>query len=261
MEAGPPHVQVVHLAKRFFHPGLGKESDVLQPMDFSVAKGEFIAIVGPSGCGKSTLLHLIAGLLQPTSGHVLVDDRVVKDPGPDRVIVFQNAALLPWRTAFRNVVYGLECLKRPGEEAAARARACLDLVGLDGFAHHYPHELSEGMKQRVNLARALAVDPDILLMDEPFASLDDETRDTMQRELLGIWTRSQKTVLFVTHQIGEALYLADRVMVLSHRPGRLLETVSVELPRPRDASAKRSVWLADAHDHIRRLLGRPGGPL
>jgi NitT/TauT family transport system ATP-binding protein len=247
------------VSKRFFDPGLGEEADVLQSIDFSVRSGEFVAVVGPSGCGKSTLLHIIAGLLKPTSGRVVVDDRVVTAPGPDRVIAFQNAALLPWRTALDNVVYGLECLKTPREPAMTRARACLDLVGLAGFAQHYPHELSEGMKQRVNLARALAVEPDILLMDEPFAALDDETREAMQWELLGIWHRSRQTVLFVTHQIAEALFLADRVVVLSHRPGRILEMIGVELPRPRDDSTRRSAWLIDAHDHIRRLLVFPSG--
>jgi NitT/TauT family transport system ATP-binding protein len=252
-----PKLRLVNLSKRFFHPGLGQETDILCAIDLSVAEGEFVAIVGPSGCGKTTLLHLVASLLQPSSGQVLLDDQVIAAPGPDRVLVFQNAALLPWRTALKNAVYGLECLRRPHEEAMSRARACLELVGLGGFAQHYPHELSEGMKQRVNLARALAVEPAILLMDEPFASLDDETREAMQGELLRIWYGSRQTVLFVTHQIGEALYLADRVVVLSRRPGRVRATIAVELPRPRKESTRRSPWLSDAHDHIRRLLEPP----
>ena len=242
------------ISKSFLHADSGRDLLVLDAIESEVARGEFLAIVGPSGCGKTTLLHIIAALVRPGSGRVLVDGHVVSEPGPDRVIVFQDAALLPWRSAVRNVSYGLECLGRPDRSALAEAASWLDRVGLHGYAQHYPHQLSEGMKQRVNLARALAVNPDILVMDEPFASLDDDAREAMQRVLLDLWSGSGKTVVFVTHQIAEALFLADRILVLSHRPARVLDTIAVELPRPREDSMRRLAWMGETHDRIRLLL-------
>jgi len=230
---------------------------VLDEITLAAATGEFVALVGPSGCGKTTLLHILDGLLPPTRGRVLVEGRPVTSPGRERAIVFQDAALLPWRSTLGNVAYGLECLKVPRPEARAAARTWLDAVGLGGFEHHYPHELSGGMQQRANLARALAVDPAILLMDEPFVSLDAQTREAMQTELLELWTRTRKTVLFVTHLISEAIYLADRIVVLTTRPARVQQTIAVELPRPRAHSVRRTAWFRECEDHVRALLA-PG---
>jgi len=178
-------------------------------------------------------------LLPPTAGRIFLDGREVREPGPDRAMVFQDASLLPWRSVLGNVLYGLECQKVDRRSALDRARTFIDMVGLSGFEHHYPHELSGGMQQRVNLARALALDPQILLMDEPFASLDAQTRELMQEELLSIWQRAGKTVLFVTHQINEAVYLSDRVIVFSARPGRVKRVIPIEIERPRKLRVKR----------------------
>ena len=185
---------------------------------------------------------------------VLVDGEVVTRPGPDRAVVFQDASLLPWRTVLNNVCYGLECLGVGGREAKERAGHLISLVGLSGFEHHYPHELSGGMQQRVNLARALVVDPKILLMDEPFASLDAQTRELMQEELTRIWAKSQKTVLFITHQIDEAIYLADRVMVFSGRPGKVKQSVTVDIGRPRPIGVKRQARFHALEDRIWGLI-------
>jgi len=202
--------------------------------DIDVAEGEFVSIVGPSGCGKSTFLSILLGLIKPDSGELLMHGRKISGPGTDRGMVFQEFGLLPWRTVQHNIELGLELKKVPGAERRAVAERLVALVGLTGFEGHYPHELSGGMKQRVGLARALATDPDVLLMDEPFAALDAQTRDLMQVELLRIWREAKKTVLFVTHQIDEAIYLSDRVMVMSKRPGRTKRTFAIDLPRPRD---------------------------
>ncbi|MDX6204760.1 MAG: NitT/TauT family transport system ATP-binding protein [Frankiales bacterium] len=200
----------------------------LQDFSLDVAAGEFLALVGPSGSGKSTLLDLLAGLTRPTSGQVEVDGRTVDGPGLDRAVVFQQYALFPWRTARANVEFGLEASRVPRRQRAARANEYLDLVGLAGFGERYPHELSGGMKQRVAIARSLAYEPDILLMDEPFAALDAQTREQLQDELLRIWRATGKTVVFITHSIDEAVYLGQRVAVLTSRPGRLKRVV--ELP-------------------------------
>jgi NitT/TauT family transport system ATP-binding protein len=206
----------------------------LADFDVEVGRGEFVSLVGPSGCGKSTFLNVVLGLLEPDAGTVRVAGRPVDGPAPDRAMVFQEFGLLPWRTAEANVELGLELRGVPGAARRRRARELIELVGLAGFERHYPHELSGGMKQRVGLARALATDPEILLMDEPFAALDAQTRDLMQAELLTIWERTRTTVLFVTHSIEEAAYLSDRVVVLSARPGRQKAEIGIGLPRPRD---------------------------
>ena len=202
--------------------------------DLDVEEGEFLSIVGPSGCGKSTFLNILLGLIKPDSGELTMMGRKIAGPGTDRAMVFQEFGLLPWRTVRHNIELGLELKKVPAGKRHATADRLIALVGLAGFDGHYPHELSGGMKQRVGLARALATDPDVLLMDEPFAALDAQTRDLMQVELLRIWREARKTVLFVTHQIDEAIYLSDRVMVMSKRPGRAKKTFAIDLARPRD---------------------------
>ncbi len=212
----------------------------LDTVSLRVERGEFIAIVGPSGCGKSTLLLLVNGLLHPTSGRILLNGRPVTAPGPDRALVFQEFALLPWRTVLQNVELGLEVTGRSPAERRAVARENLRLVGLSAFERHYPHQLSGGMRQRVGIARALSVGPEVLLMDEPFGALDAQTRQIMGAELLRIWERDRKTILFVTHDIDEAIYLADRVVVMSASPGRVLEILPIALPRPRDFELRNS---------------------
>src|SRR6266849_531073 len=206
----------------------------LHRFDIDVEEGEFLSIVGPSGCGKSTFLNVLLGLLRPDSGDLAVAGRRISGPGTDRGMVFQEFGLLPWRTVQSNVELGLELKRLPVEARRDISQRFIDMVGLAGFEGHYPHELSGGMKQRVGLARALATDPDVLLMDEPFAALDAQTRDLMQVELLRIWREARKTVLFVTHQIDEAIYLSDRVMVMSKRPGHAKKMFTIGLPRPRD---------------------------
>lgn len=202
----------------------------LNDVSFDVRAGEFVTLVGPSGCGKSTLLDLLCGLTAPTSGRILVDGRSVDGPGLDRGIVFQQYALFPWRTALGNVEFGLEAKGGiPKAERTRRARAFLSMVGLSDFENRYPHELSGGMKQRVAIARSLSYDPDILLMDEPFAALDEETRESLQRELLGIWQRTGKTIVFITHSIDEAVFLGQRVVVMAARPGRIKAIVDVPI--------------------------------
>src|SRR6266404_8741591 len=188
-------------------PRTGSRLAALDSVNLKITDGEFVSIVGPSGCGKTTFLSVVDGLIPASGGRILVDGKAVTKPGPDRAMVFQDASLLPWRTVLQNVLYGLECLNVGAREAKERASHFIELVGLSGFEHHYPYELSGGMQQRVNLARALVMDPKILLMDEPFASLDAQTRELMQEELLRIWKAARKTVLFVTHQIDEAIYL------------------------------------------------------
>jgi NitT/TauT family transport system ATP-binding protein len=201
----------------------------LDDVSLDIADGTFLSLVGPSGSGKSTLLDLLGGLATPTSGEVLIDGEPVRGPGLDRGVVFQQYALFPWRTARANVEFGLEGGRLGKRQRAERAREYLDLVGLSGFEDRYPHELSGGMKQRVAIARSLAYDPAVLLMDEPFAALDAQTREQLQDELLRIWRRTGKTIVFVTHGIDEAVYLGQRVAVLTSRPGRLKAVVDVDL--------------------------------
>jgi NitT/TauT family transport system ATP-binding protein len=234
----------------------------LQDVDLQVMEGEFLSIVGPSGCGKTTFLSVVDGLIPATAGTITVDGREVSAPGPDRAMVFQDASLLPWRTVLGNVVYGLECQRVPAREARERARHFIDMVGLSGFEQHYPHELSGGMQQRVNLARALVMDPQILLMDEPFAALDAQTRELMQEELLQIWLKARKTVLFITHQIDEAIFLSDRVVVFTARPGRVRHILPVGLERPRRLSLKRDARFQAIEDEVWTLIqeeARRGG--
>jgi NitT/TauT family transport system ATP-binding protein len=205
----------------------------LADISLEVAEGEFVSILGPSGCGKSTLLYIVGGFVQPTQGTVAVDGKPVTGPGPDRGPVFQEFALFPWKTVLGNVMYGPLERGMARSRAEEKARALIALVHLTGYENFYPKELSGGMKQRVAIARTLAYGPSILLMDEPFGALDAHTRTGMQKELLEIWERDRKTVLFVTHSVEEAVFLSDRVVVLTRSPGRIKETVRIDLPRPR----------------------------
>jgi NitT/TauT family transport system ATP-binding protein len=250
----PPKLEAQDIGLAYLQPRTGTPLVALDRVNLQIDEGEFVAIVGPSGCGKTTFLSVVDGLIAATSGRVLVDGEVVTRPGPDRAVVFQDASLLPWRTVLTNVCYGLECLGVGVREAQARAGRLIALVGLAGFEHHYPHELSGGMQQRVNLARALVVDPKILLMDEPFAALDAQTRELMQEELTRIWAQARKTVLFITHQIDEAIYLADRVVVFSGRPGTVKDSIVVEIERPRPIGVKRQARFHALEDRIWSLI-------
>ncbi len=232
----------------------------LNDVSLEVNDGEFLAIVGPSGCGKTSLMNIVAGLLPYEEGSVSIDGKKVHGPGTDRAVVFQHSSLLPWRTITGNVRYGMEMQKR-FDEATMQQRAdhFLKLVGLTGFEKHFPGELSGGMQQRVNLARALAADPVVMLMDEPFAALDSQTREFMQAELLKIWSKAQKTVVFITHQINEAVYLADRVAVMSPRPGRLKAIFDIPFSRPRTLALKRDPKFLEIEDKIWQLIEEESG--
>ncbi|QLD86598.1 ABC transporter ATP-binding protein [Natronomonas halophila] len=208
----------------------------LKNVSFDVEDGEFVCIVGPSGCGKTTLFRIIAGLESATDGEVYLSGERVDEPTPNMGVVFQEYHLFPWRTVRGNVAFGLEKQGTPKAERRERVAHLVDLVGLEGFSESYPKELSGGMKQRVAIARALAADPELLLMDEPFGAVDAQTREMLQNELLDIWQETEKTVLFVTHDVEEAVKLADRIVVMAKEPGRILETVEVDLPRPRTRS-------------------------
>ncbi len=213
----------------------------LDNVNLEIKKGEFLALVGPSGCGKSTFLDIVGGMTQPSGGRVYIDGKPINGPALDRGIIFQGYALFPWRTALENVEFGLQAKGTPKNERDAIARKYLSLVGLSAFEDHYPYELSGGMKQRVAIARALAYDPDVLLMDEPFGALDAQTREILQVELLRIWDETHKTILFVTHSIDEAVFLADRIAIMTARPGVIKNIVEVDLPRPRlDEETKSS---------------------
>jgi NitT/TauT family transport system ATP-binding protein len=238
----------------YYTPRTGRRVLAVDHLNLQIHEGEFLAICGPSGCGKTTFLNAVDGLLPINSGEIRLDDRVITKPGHDRAMVFQQASLLPWRTVFKNVAYGLELRGQTGKEARERVQRFISLVGLEGFEEAYPHELSGGMQQRANLARALAADPEILLMDEPFAALDAQTREFMQQELLRIWNADRKTVLFITHQIDEAIFLADRVVVMTARPGRVKAIFDIDIPRPRNLHVKRDPVFLKYLDDIWTLI-------
>jgi ABC-type nitrate/sulfonate/bicarbonate transport system ATPase subunit len=215
----------------------------LEPIDLEVSDGELVCLLGPSGCGKSTFLQIVAGFIKPTGGSVMIDGTQVTGPDRKRIFVFQERGVFPWLTVAENIAFGLGDLSK--DERAKRVAAHVELVGLDGFEHAYPHELSGGMKQRVEVARALAVDPDMLFLDEPFGALDSMTRLTMRSELLRIWQAAKKTILFVTHDVDESVQLADRVVVMSARPATIRKIVDIDIPRPRDLSSPRYLELRD----------------
>lgn len=243
-------VAVDRVSKTFDGPDGSVEA--LRDVSFTAEPGKFVCVVGPSGCGKTTLIRIIAGLVDPTAGEIRIGDRPVTGPGMDRGMVFQEYGLFPWRTVLGNVRFGLEERDLSAAERDRRAREMIELVGLDGFEESYPTSLSGGMKQRVGIARALAVDPTILLMDEPFGSLDAQTKEMLQGELLRIWAETGKTVLFVTHDIVESVRLADHIVVLGTEPGHVVDVVDVPLSRPRDRTNDAFVAL---RNDVRSLIG------
>lgn len=232
----------------------GTTTLAVEDISLTVERGEFVSIVGPSGCGKTTFLKTVNGLITPAGGSITLHDQPLSQSARDRAMVFQDASLFPWFTVERNIAYGLECQGKRSREARRQVKPFIDLVGLSGFERHYPYEISGGMQQRANLARALAVEPRVLLMDEPFASLDAQTREMMQSELLDVWSKTNKTVLFITHQIDEAIYLSDRVIVLSARPSRVLADIPIALPRPRSLDVKRNDVFVEYADRVWTLI-------
>lgn len=223
----------------------------LKDVNLEIHDGEFVCLLGPSGCGKTTLLRMIGGLDVPTSGTITIDGKVVDGPSPKMTMVFQEYSLYPWRTVSENVGFGLEMTGVPPEMREQEVAKRLKLVGLESFANSYPYELSGGMRQRAAVARALATDPAVMLMDEPFGALDAQTRNKMQRELLNIWTETQKTILFVTHSVDEAVYLADKIVILTPRPGSIHEIYEIPMPRPRD---RTSVEFAQIRKNILHVI-------
>jgi len=232
----------------------GQALEVLNVEQFTVREGEFVTVIGPSGCGKSTFLHIMGGFIKAESGSIRVYGEEVNGPGPDRGMMFQEFALFPWRTVAGNIAWGLEAQGVPREQIKNTVWTYLQITGLGEFSNHFPAELSGGMKQRVALARVLAFDPKVLLMDEPFGALDAQTRESMQEELTRLWVQTGKTIVFVTHDIEEAVYLGDRVVVLTARPARIREEVRIELPRPRGLEVKKSVQCLDYRNYIWDLI-------
>jgi len=250
-------IEITGLSKSFTKSDKSKKTvEVLRDINFNIRENEFITIVGPSGCGKTTLLRMIAGLIKPDAGTIEVGGQIVEGPSPDRAMVFQTFALMPWASAMRNVAFGLELRGTPKMEREEIARTLLEKVGLKGFENSLPSELSGGMRQRVGLARALAVNPTVLLMDEPFGGLDEQTKRLMQEELLRIWELERKTVVFVTHSLDEAILLADRCILMSARPGQINKILDIDLGRPRTRDAelnpKYAAFKKELWEHLRQ---------
>jgi NitT/TauT family transport system ATP-binding protein len=242
-------ISVEHVSKEF---GSDKSQvQAVKDINLTVSEGEFVSIVGPSGCGKSTLLYMLGGFVSPTAGRLLADGQPIIAPGIDRGIVFQEFALFPWLTVFDNIAYGLEMAGMPAAERTNAVQHYISLIGLTGFERRYPRELSGGMKQRVALARTFAYEPSILLLDEPFGALDSLTRETMQDELRRLWRTTGKTIVMVTHDVGEAVYLSNRVCVMSQRPGRIVEEFAINLDR---SGAREDVVLSDAYTAIHNAV-------
>ena len=251
-EAGKIALEALGVRKSYAKDG--RTLPVLDVERFAVRDGEFVTVIGPSGCGKSTLLHIMGGFIPAEAGAIRIYGNAVNGPGPDRGMMFQEFALFPWKTVSGNVAWGLEAQGFRKDEIEATVRSYLEMIGLTEFRNHYPAELSGGMKQRVALARVLAFNPKVLLMDEPFGALDAQTRESMQEEVTRLWERTRKTIVFVTHDIEEAVFLGDRVVVLSARPGRIREEVKIELPRPRSLEIKKSAQCHEYRNHIWDLI-------
>jgi NitT/TauT family transport system ATP-binding protein len=232
-------VCVKKVSKLFVDEG-GRQVKALDGVSFEVQEGEFLCILGPSGCGKTTLLRMLAGLDQPTSGELYLKDAPIMKPGPERGMIFQEFALFPWQTVIKNIEFGLEIKGLSRRERSRIAGKYIEMIGLNGFENSYPHEISGGMKQRVAVARALANEPEVLLMDEPFGTLDAQTRHSMQEELLSIWHNTGKTILFVTHCVNETAFLAERAIVLTPRPGQIKESVQIDLKHPRQRNGEQT---------------------
>ena len=245
-------LQATGIRKRYAKNGVSLE--ILDVASFAAREGEFITVIGPSGCGKSTFLHIMGGFIPAEAGRIEVYGKQVQGPGPDRGMMFQEFSLFPWKTVAGNVAWGLEAQGLSKEKVQKSVNEHLAMIGLTEFRNHYPAELSGGMKQRVALARVLAFDPEVLLMDEPFGALDAQTREAMQEELTRLWERSGKTIVFVTHDIDEAVYLGDRVVVLTARPGRIREEIRIDLPRPRALEIKKSVQCHEYRNYIWDLI-------
>ncbi len=241
------YISITNLSKKF--EGNGQIVPALQGINLTLSRGEFACLLGPSGCGKSTLLNAVAGFIQPSSGEIVVDGRPVIEPGPERGVVFQEYAIFPWMTVYRNIAFGLEIQGSSATETAGRVDALLDKLGLREFRDRFPKDLSGGMRQRVAIARLLAIDSPVMLMDEPFGALDALTRRTLQDELLRIWRESGKTILFVTHSIEESLYLANRIVVMTYRPGTIKHDQTVTMEYPRDPAGVE-------FNELKRELGR-----
>ncbi|MFC4598646.1 ABC transporter ATP-binding protein [Cohnella hongkongensis] len=246
-------LEIKQLSKVF--SGISGEVVALQNIDFAVKQGEFVSIVGTSGCGKSTLLSMIAGLGQHTSGDILVDGRPVSGPGPDRAVVFQSDATFPWLTVRENIEYGLKVKKVDAQTRRDKTDELLKLLELEKFRDAYPRELSGGMRKRIDIGRAYAVEPQILLMDEPFGALDVVTREAMQSELLRIWSEKKKTVVFVTHDLEEAMFLSDRIVLLSPRPGRIKQIIELPFERPRTQELRESKLFYEIRNQLRKIMG------
>ena len=243
-------ISVRGLSKEFGSVENGGGVLALSDIDFEVRDNEFITVIGPSGCGKTTLLRIIAGLIPYNHGEVSIDGRPVRGPGSERAVVFQNFALMPWANVLANVTFGLEIRGMAKSTCQAKAKELIKLVGLEGFEKRFPKELSGGMQQRVGLARALAVNPQILLMDEPFGALDEQTRRLLQEQLLRLWEHERKTVVFITHSMDEAVMLGDRVMLMTPRPGRVKEIIDVSLHRPRSREVEKSAAFLEIKEYL-----------
>lgn len=247
-------LSIEHLGRTFVSAS-GETVEALSDINLEIVDKEFVCLLGPSGCGKTTLLRIIGGLDQATSGTALLDGQPITGPDPRTAMIFQEYSLYPWRTVLDNVTFGLEIRGVEKEKRSALAHTYLEMVGLSGFARSYPYELSGGMRQRVAVARALAVEPEVLLMDEPFGALDAQTRNRMQKELLEIWEKTKKTIIFVTHSVDEAVYMSDRIVVLTRRPGTVREVMEIPIPRPRD---RTSTEFARIRRHVLDLMDEPG---
>jgi NitT/TauT family transport system ATP-binding protein len=249
-----PAVELKRIDKVYVDEQSSAQLHALKDVSLTIEEGEFVSLIGPSGCGKTTLLRIIDGLIAHDGGEALVRGQPVRGPGPERAVVFQSFALLPWRTVKENVAFGLGLRRADRQEAEATALRFIDMMGLRGFEDRYPDQLSGGMQQRVGLARALAVDPAILLMDEPFGSLDAQTRNLLQVDLERIWEADHNTVVFVTHAMDEAVFLSDRIVIMSPRPGRVHEVVEVDLPRPRTDATRNDPRFVELTSYVWDIL-------